>query len=210
MRKADLVKILFALVILAAPAAAIEKLPLGSPDTNPAVHAALPNEHGLDNATVSNLSQFGLDNNLSVGNIVYPPLFTQNAAVVPKEIWIVLLALGAVGILGAFTIPRADAQVISALLGLGLSGYSLVLSAMIGYGATLANAQGWDVTWNGNLYHVIATVIQPVYTVYNPPALWAICLVMVFLAIAGLANGVYNLVMGNLGNGKRNGGDRSG
>lgn len=178
--------------MLVAPVAATY-LPIGEPVTSPWVKAAIPNQHGMDNVTVQNIS--GADDHLYVGNIVYPPIYESNSEVVPWELWVLFLVIAVLGVFCAFAYPVPEGQVIAAVLGIAFSGYSFVTSAMIGFLDTMANPGVQEIFSQTNYSAVMVNIIQPVYTVYNPPWLWPILLVLVFAAILGLFNAVYNLIM---------------
>jgi len=162
-------------------------------NTSPWVYAALPNQHGMDDLPVFNLSFVGAD--LAIGNIEFPPIYEANSDVIPWEIWILFLVIGVLGAFGAFVYSKPEGQVIAGIFGLTFSGYAFILSSMIGVQDIATNPQMWEVTVGQTLYWVMPLVVQPVYTVYNPPWLWTFMLALVFAGIAGFANGVYNLVM---------------
>ena len=178
------------------PVSAATHLPLGVPNTSPWVYAALPNQQGMDDLPVFNLTYLGKVN-LAIGNIEYPPIYESNADVIPWQIWFIFVVIGVLGAVAAFAYPVPEGQVVASLFGMMFSGYAFILSSMIGFQNIASNPQTWTIEMGQVTSHVMPTVIQPVYTVYNPPWLWVIMLVPVFCSIAGLANGVYNLVMKN-------------
>ena len=185
--------LLFALIIIS-PVAAQVHLPLGAPNTTE-WNTTLPFEHGMDNLTVTSLTYLGKIN-LAVGNIVYPPVYESNYAIIPWEIWIVFVIIGVLGVFAAFAYPLPEGQIIGALIGTACSAYAFLLSALIGFKDIAINPQYLGViTMGQNEYWAMPMVIQPTYTVYNPPWLWAIILVLVFMGILGIFNGVYNLFM---------------
>ena len=187
--------IIFLLILaLVVPAAAQVHLPLGAPNTTE-WNTTLPFEHGMDNLTVVNLTALGKIN-LAIGNIIYPPVYESNQAIIPWEIWIIFVIVGVLGVFAAFAYPRPEGQMIGALIGLMFSAYAFLLSALIGFENIAVNPQYLGaITMGQNEYWAMPMVIQPTYTVYNPPWLWAIILVLVFMATLGVFNAAYNLFM---------------
>lgn len=164
--------VLALIFLIASPAAADS---LGIPNTNP--NFALENQWGLDNVTVKNISQTEW-NNVSVGNLVYPPIYEKNSVVIPFEIWLVFLILGFVFLGTAVSIPVPPIRAITAVVALGFFGYDYILSSLIGW---------TDLAWNSQALQIIGTnyttftIAQPVITIYAPPYLWVFLL---FLTIS--------------------------
>ncbi len=177
---------------MVSPALAANHLPLGVPNTSPWVYAALPNQHGMDDLELHNLSEGQVP--LYIGNIEYPPLYESNSDVIPWQIWLVFVVLGVLGVFAAFVYPLPEGQVVGAIFGLMFSGYSFVLSAMIGFVDVSANPGWMPITVDQQAAAVMVNVIQPVYTVYNPPWLWVLVFGLVMFSIFGLLNAGYNMV----------------
>ena len=197
--------ILILLLLFVAPAAAQSHLLLGVPNTSPVVYAALPNQHGMDDMTsLWNLSFTSA--NVSIGNVLYPPIFESNSTVIPWEIWIIFVIIGVIGVFGAFVYPLPEGQMISAIVGAAFSGYSYVLSAMIGFIHITNNPQGMALSTGGSEVWgiMMVNVVQPVYTVYSPPYLWVIMLILVFASIFGIINAMYNITMKGIGDARKN------
>ena len=146
---------------------------VGIPDTDP--NAAFPNQYGLDNVTVKNISQTEW-NNVSVGNLVYPPIYEKNSDVIPFEIWLVFLVLGFVFLGTAVALPVPQVRSITAAVALGFFSYDYILSSLIGW---------TDLAWNSQALQIVGTnyttftIAQPVITIYAPPYLWAFVLLLV-------------------------------
>jgi hypothetical protein len=157
------------------------------PNTDP--NLTMPNQWGFDNVVVNNISQTEL-NNITVGNLVYPPIYEKNAVVIPFEIWLVFLILGFVFLGSSVAIPVPQQRAISAAVALGFFGYDYVLSPLIGWTDLAWNSQALQLI--GSNYTVF-TIAQPVITIYSPPYLWAFLLLlalvsalMVFWGIGGI------------------------
>ena len=193
MAKVAIILITILALTIVSPAAAVDYLTLGVPNTG--AHG-LPNQHGMNNMTsLYNASFTGA--NVSIGNIIYPPIYEKNDTVIPWEIWLVFLSIGVVGVFGSFVYPTPEGQLIASILGIAFSSYAFILSAMIGWAHNVYNPQGMALTMTGSDTWgiLMVNVIQPVYTVYSPPGLWAIMLALVFAAIFGMINATYNFIM---------------
>lgn len=174
------------------PVAAATHLPLGVPNTSPWVYAALPNQHGMDDLLLHNLSEGAVP--LYIGNIVYPPIYESNADVIPWEIWAIFFVTGVLGAFAAFAFPKPEGQVVASIVGMAFSSYAFVLSSMIGVVNIASNPGAMTVYVDQAITGVMINVVQPVYTVYNPPWLWVLILIMVFISIFGFFNACYNVI----------------
>lgn len=192
--------LLCALII--SPSAAAELLPLGAPNTTGGAVTGLPNQFGFTNVSIGNLSIYSM--NFTFGSVQYPPLYTANPDVVPWELWIVFLLLGAGGAFASFKIKREEpaAQIVSATIGMIFSAFAFIWAGLIGFSTVASNTQGFllsaqpsYVTSGAVDYALMLNTIQPVYTVYSPPYLWAALLAIFFVAFGGFINGIYNQMM---------------
>lgn len=183
-------------LMMVSPVVAVTKLPGGVPNTSPAART-FPNQHGIDNLTLHNLTETNAT--LYIGNIEYPPIFETNPEIIPWQIWLAFMILGTLMTFAAWAYPAPEGQIISSVLGMLFTGYSYVLAAFIGFGEILANPQYQLITNQEQVVGLFVNIIQPAYTIYNPPWLWIVPFAMFFFSLFGLFSGVFNLVKKNAG-----------
>jgi len=180
------------LVLTVSPATAATRLPMGVINTSPWVYAALPNQMGMDDMPLHNLTESGIP--FYIGSAIYPPLYESNPDIIPWEIWIFFAAVAFLGVFGSFAYPKPEGQMVASILGLMAAAYDFILSSMIGFTSVTSNPGAMTLNIDQAAVGVMVNIVQPVYTVYNPPWLWVLLLLLVFAAIFGFLNATYNII----------------